>query len=121
VRAVAAPLPGLGLPALSRPAPVVAFFSRMTQVALPLLRGNGRLAEWWTRTAGPVAPCPVLGCVVAVAGIAEVPWEVPWRPLLLGGNLFEECHGDPQGWAGHVFGMADAQGCQLVFPSLRGG
>ena len=68
-----------------------------------------------------VQGCPVLGCVVAVAGIAEVPWEVPWRPLLLGGNLFEECRGDPQGWAGHVFGMADAQGCQLVFPSLRGG
>ena len=76
-------------------------FSRMTQVAWPLLRGNGRLAECWTRTAGPVAPCPVLGCVVAVAGIAEVPWEVPWRPLLLGGNLFEECPWGPprMGWS----------------------
>jgi len=67
-----------------------------------------------------VAPFPVLGCVVAVAGIVEAPWEVPWRPLLLAGNLLMTSW-DPQERAGHAPGMVDAQGSQLVFPSLRGG
>ena len=63
-----------------------------------------RAEEWlfWVQDqeSGAVPPFPVLGCVVAVAGIAEVPWEVPWRPLLLVGNLFDDCLGPPRtGWS----------------------
>jgi len=32
-----------------------------------------------TRTAGPVAPCSVLGRDAVVACTAEAPWKVPWR------------------------------------------
>jgi hypothetical protein len=96
VRAVAAPLPGLGIPALSRPAPVVAFFPRIDTGGLAArawkgVAGPGRVLDQDSGAAAAVAPCPVLGCVVAVAGIAEVPWEAPWRPFPLAGNLFEEC------------------------------
>ena len=92
------------------------FFSRMTQVALPLGVEKGWLAEWWTRTAGPVAPCPVLGCVVAVAGIAEVPWEAPWRPFPLAGNLFEECIIGPP-WSGLVFMLLSDDGGRAGLPA----
>ena len=107
MRAVVDPLSRLGLPALSRPAPaVVPFFPfEMTGGSWPPVRESRRAGG-----AGPgrraAALCLVLGCVVAVAGIAEVLWEVPGRPLLLAGNLFEECMCGEQspGFASHSIG-----------------
>ena len=61
MRAVSAPLPGLGLPALSRPAPVVVFFSRIDTGGLAARAWKGAAGRVLDQDSGAGGPLSRLG------------------------------------------------------------
>ena len=136
MRAAVDPLSRLGLPALSRPAPaVVPFFPfEMTGGSWPPERELRRGWRGGTRAAGggPLSRLGMCGCGRGHCGgslggpreASSLGWE-SFRGMHVWGAKPRLCF--PQHWAPPKSGLAcalwmvDAQGCQLVFPSLRGG
>ena len=73
-----------------------------------------------TRKAGRCSAFPSCGVVQRQRVHCGGARGVPWRPLFVAWNRFEDCW-TPKERSGHALWMVDAQGSQRVFPPLRGG